>query len=70
MHHVWLAIKIAHCTRAKVVCAVLRLLWLSLHFLLLCVYLEKKCFTVSIGDGKVGDTAVSNREESYQEICF
>lgn len=33
MHHVWLAIKIAHCTRAKVVCAVLKLLWLSLHFL-------------------------------------
>lgn len=29
-----------------------------------CVFLGKKCFTVSVGDGKVGDTADSNREES------
>lgn len=33
-------------------------------FSVICVYLEKKCFTVRIGDEKVGDTADSNREES------
>lgn len=33
MHHVWLTIKIARCTTAKVVCAILKLQWLSLHFL-------------------------------------
>lgn len=33
-------------------------------FSVICVYLENKCFTVSIGDEKVGDTADSNREES------
>lgn len=29
-----------------------------------CMNLGKKCFTVSVGGGEVGDTADSSREES------
>lgn len=33
------------------------------------MYLEKKCFTVSIGDGKFGDTGKESYQD-YQEIRF
>lgn len=36
--------------------------------LVLCMCLGKKCFTVSVGGGKVGDTADSNREESRKSL--